>query len=101
MVSYISVTNPLLNNEIAVLDFLTFLFNSNASYSAVNTPRCPLSTLLVNDKRVSIGNSLFVKRFMKGVFVLKPPKARYDIWDRHVVLAILKKFFLEWEFPLM
>ena len=93
--------NPLLYNEIAVLDFLTFLFNNNASYSAVNISRCALSTLLVNDKGVSIGNSPLVKRFMKGVFELRPPKARYDvIWDVNVVLAFLKNFFPEWEFPL-
>ena len=85
----------------AVIEFLTYLFNNNASYSAVNTSRCALSTLLVNSNGVSIGNAPLVKRFMKGVFELNPPKPRYDvIWDVNVVLDFLKNCYPENELSL-
>ena len=93
--------NPLHYNEILVIEFLTSLFNNKASYSAINTARCALSTLLVNDSNVTIGNSSLVKRFLKGVYELRPIRPRYNIiWDINIVLDFLKNFYPEDELSL-
>jgi len=72
---------------------LTSLFSDGAGYSAVNTARSALSTFLRNDQGHTIGKSLHVKRFMKGVFKLRPPLPRYShIWNANVVLDFLRFF---------
>lgn len=80
---------------------MTELFTCNASYSAINTARSALSTLLVNESGITIGNSPLVKRFFKGIFELKPPLARYDtIWDVNIVLNFLKNLYPNCDYPL-
>ena len=50
-----------------------------------------MSTFLFNQSSSSIGNSPIVKRFLKGVFELRPPIPRYHfIWDVQIVLDYLK-----------
>ena len=83
--------DPLQHNEIAVVEFLSYLYHNGASYSAVNSARCALSTLLVNNAGINVGNSALVKRVLKGIFELKPPSPRYEfIWDVNIVLYFLK-----------
>ena len=77
-------------NEVNCVNFLSELFTSGKSYSALNSARSALSTFIVNDYGLTIGNSASVKRFMKGVFELKPPLPRYQfIWDVSIVLDFL------------
>ena len=81
-------------NEGMVIKFLTERFNDGLSYSAINSARSALSTFLVHEYGLTIGNSSLVKRFMKGVFELRPPKPRYkSIWDVNIVLNYLSVFY--------
>lgn len=83
------------------VNFLTSLFNSGNGYSSLNSARSALSTFLINEYGLTIGNSPFVKRFMKGVFELKPPLPRYKfIWDVSIVLNFLSNYFPNENLPL-
>lgn len=84
-----------------VIEYLNYLFQTGLSFSAINTARSMLSTFLVNDYGVTIGNSSLVKRFMKGVFEKKPPVSRYNvIWDVRIVLDYLKNLITDMDTPL-
>ena len=81
-------------DEPQVLEFLTSLFTAGESYSGINSARSALSTFLANEKGTTIGNFPSVKRFLKGVFTLRPPIARYNnIWDVNIVLEYIKIFY--------
>ncbi len=70
------------------------LFTLGSSYSALNTARSTLSTYLTNDAGVTIGTGVAVKRFMKGVFEMRTPGARYmEVWDATIGLDFLKNFY--------
>ena len=77
------------------------MFKKGESYSAINTARSALSAILCNDSGLTIGKFISVKRFMKGVFELKPPLPRYnDIWDANIVIDFLKTFYPNSNLPL-
>ncbi len=65
------------------LNFLSNLYTNGLSYSAINTARSALSSVLdVTDGATPFGQLPLVKRFMKGVFQLRPALPRYNsIWD--------------------
>lgn len=68
------------------LEFLAQELQQPNSYSTINTMRSAISLITHNE----IGNHALIKRFCKGVGVLKPPRPRYDlIWDPAPVLAKL------------
>ena len=91
----------MLYHEVDCVDFLTELFDEGLSYSALNSARCSLSTFLVKPCGTTIGNCMVVKRFMKGVFELRPPVPRYNfIWDVSIVLDYLSNFYPNEELPL-
>ena len=94
-------TNPLLFDEVLAVEFLTVLFQSGIGYSAINSARSAISTLLINNPGLSIGNSPAVKRFLKGVYEIRPPSPKYKvIWDVDIVLQFLKNFHPNEELPL-
>ena len=75
------------------IEFLVSLYNSGLGYSAINTARSALSTVLIMENGVKFGEQPLVCRYMKGVFQLRPALPRYsDIWDVNVVLTYLKTF---------
>ena len=81
-------------DEVLVINFLTILYNNNASYCSINTARSALSCFLFNSNGVSIGNYPSVKRLLKGVFESRPPVPRYgSIWDANIVLVYLSNFY--------
>ena len=81
-------------SESQVLMFLTELFDAGEGYSAINTARSALSSFITNEAGTTIGNFPSVKRFMKGVFALRPSLPRYNfIWDANIVLEYLKIFY--------
>ena len=83
------------------VNFLAELFEEGKSYSSLNTARCTLSTFLINGSGLTIGNSSTVKRFMKGVFELKPPIPRYKfIWDISIVFDFLSFYYPNEDIPL-
>ena len=91
----------MLYNEVSVVEFLSYLFKNGAGYSAVNTARSALSTFLVNEYGLTVGNSIMVKRLMKGIFEIKPPLSRYKvIWDVNIVLEYLRNFSADADLPL-
>ncbi|XP_062571921.1 uncharacterized protein LOC134233885 [Saccostrea cucullata] len=74
-----------------VLSFLTELFQSGSGYSCLNTARSALSSFLQLENCVNIGSHPLIRRFMRGVFVLRPALPRYNVtWDVNIVLKYLK-----------
>lgn len=70
-------------------------------YSAINTARSALSTILVDKHGITIGQYASVKRLLKGVFELRTPMPKYDaIWDVDIVLDYLRIFFPPSDLPL-
>ena len=69
------------------IDFLASLYEDGLGYSAINTARSALSSVLAFPGNVTFGNHPLVSRFLKGVFELKP---YHRIWDVSVVLGHLK-----------
>ena len=81
-------------SEAEVLSFLTSLFHSGEGYSAINTARCALSSFMSDNRQVTIGNFVSIKRFLKGVFELRPSMPRYEhIWDVDIVLDFLRNYY--------
>lgn len=73
-----------------VLDYLTELFNAGLSYSAINTARSSLSSVINVDNK-PVGEHPYVVRFLKGIFNMRPsfPK-NITTWDPDIVLQYLK-----------
>ena len=72
-------------------DFLATLFTSGLGYSAMNTARSALSSVLILPNNITFGAHPLVARFLKGVFELKPSLPRYSsIWDVSIVLQHLR-----------
>ena len=73
-----------------MLDFLTNLYKSGLSYSALNTARSSLSCILNIDGK-PVGEHPLVTRFLRGTFNLRPaiPKSK-AIWDPEILLNYLK-----------
>ncbi|CAG2245652.1 unnamed protein product [Mytilus edulis] len=73
-----------------VLQFLTELFQKGLGYSAINTARSALSSVLDCGKVNPIGNDPLICRFMKGVYNKRPTLPRYEVtWDVDVMLKFL------------
>jgi integrase len=75
----------------AGLSFLQLLRSSGIGYSALNTARSALSSILQLPDGQQFGNHSDVKLFLKGAFNAKPPKPRYiSAWDPADVLKLLQ-----------
>jgi len=85
-------TNPLHASVVTGIDFLAEL-SVKCGYSAVNTARSALSSVLILPEGKTFGEHPLVCRFMKGLFELKPTLPRYsEIWDPEVVLEFLRNW---------
>ena len=83
--------NPLQGALSDGLDFLQSLYDRGLKYSAINTARSALSSILVINN-VPFGQHELVCRFMKGIFTLRPALPRYStIWDVSVVFKYLEQ----------
>ncbi|KYM96635.1 hypothetical protein ALC62_12682 [Cyphomyrmex costatus] len=72
------------------LEFLSQETGNTGSYSSFNTTRSAVSLITVN----AIGNHPLVRRFGKGISIIKPQKPRYDfIWDPAPVISKLAKLY--------
>ena len=70
------------------LDFLSMLYEKGLSYSTINTARSMLSTILQLNVNSSIpfGQLPIVRRFMKGLFELRPALPLHkSIWELTIV----------------
>ena len=78
--------DPVSASVAQAINFLAELVCTGVGYSAINTARSAISTILeVNNS--TFGMHPMAKRFLKGVFEQKPSLPRYDvIWDVNQVL---------------
>lgn len=75
------------------IEYLTSLFKQGKSYSTINSARSALSQYvqLSAETGCDFGKHPLTSKFMKGVFKLRPPTAKYNsTWDVSVVLDKLR-----------
>ena len=73
------------------LAFLTYLYKQGLGYSAINTARSALSSVITLGHKSTFGEHPLVTRFLKGIFELKPSLPRYSsVWDVGTVLKFLQ-----------
>lgn len=78
--------DPHRGTENDLLSFLTKKFEAGASYGTLNTARSAVSLISINE----IATNGVSTRFFKGIFRLRPTKAKYEkTWDPSVVLRTL------------
>ena len=66
-------------------------YQTGSGYSCLNTARSASSSFLQLDNGLTIGTHPLIRRFLKGVFVLRPALPRYNAtWDVNIVLKYLK-----------
>ena len=83
--------DPLHSSAVKVLTYFTELF-STRGYSALNTARAALATIVTLNDGYTIGNHPLIVKFFKGAFNLKPSLPRYtEIWDVHIVFNYLRR----------
>lgn len=85
--------NPFTADVAVGLEFLNIQRKKGLGYSAINTARSALSSIMSRDKAGNeFGSHPLVCRFMKGVFQQKPALPRYsNIWDPNIVLNFLSR----------
>jgi len=75
------------------INFLVELFEKGLGYSALNTARSALSSIITLSSNISFGTHPLVRRFLKGGFESHPSLPRHNIiWDVGIVLDYLKTF---------
>ena len=71
--------------------FLAELYHKGLSYSALNTARSALASVIVLQGNQSFGNHPLVSQFLKGTFTTRPALPKYkEVWDVNTVLERLK-----------
>ena len=77
-----------------VIEFLTELFHTGIGYSAINTARSALSSIILLPGGRPVGEHPLICRFLKGVFELRPALPKYtEIWDVGIVLRYPKALY--------
>lgn len=72
------------------LDFLSLSLTEVGSYATLNIYRSAISLISSNE----IGSHPLIRRFLKGVAVLKPQRPRYDFtWDPFPVIEYLSSLY--------
>ena len=84
-------TNPISPPVASGLNFLAELYHMGLSYSALNTARSALASVIALQGNQSFGNHPRVSRFHKGTFTTRPALPKYkEVWDVNMVLEHLK-----------
>ncbi len=77
-----------------ILSFLADLYQRGMAYNTIGKYRSTISAFHAGFNGISVGNTLEVKRLMKGVANQRPPKPKYTVvWDVEDVLRVLKALF--------
>lgn len=77
---------------IPAIEFLGSLHKQGLGYSAINTARSALSSILPYENGITFGDHPLVCRTLKGIFELKPALPKYSqIWDVNTVLEYFRK----------
>ena len=83
--------NPVLPPVASGLNFLAELYHKGLSYSALNTARSALASVIILKGNQSFGNHPLVSRFLKGTFATRPALPKHkELWDVNTVLEHLK-----------
>ena len=83
----VNVWNPDISH---ILEFFVTLLDQGCGYSAINTARSALSTIIFINN-MPVGKHSLVIIFLRGVFNIKPSLPRYvNTWDVNIVLNFLK-----------
>lgn len=78
------------------LNFLSECYDNGYSYSALNTARSALSTVIMLPSTNTFGLHPLVVRLMKGVFNKRPSLPKYaTTWDINIVLRYLEQLPLK------
>ena len=86
-------SDPLQPTINVIIDFLYDLYKSGVQYSGIGTARSALSGFLslCSEGRIDVGNSVLVKKFMRGVFNKRPALPKYiATWNPDQVLKYLE-----------
>ena len=74
-----------------MLDFLALLYHQGLGYSALNTARSALASIISLQNNHYIGTHPLVKRFFRGVFLQRPSLPKCGVtWDVSIVLNTLR-----------
>lgn len=83
--------NPLKPDATTVVQFLSNLFDTGLSYTAINTARSAISTFVKITGNIDIHKNEIINRFMKGVHNERPMLPRYThTWDVNLVLTYVE-----------
>ena len=83
--------NPISPTVASGINFLAEVYHKGLSYSALNTARSALASVIVLQGNQSFGNHPLVSRFLKGTFTTRPALPKYkEVWDVNTVLEHLK-----------
>ena len=82
-----SGANPISPTLSDILNFLAYQFHQGKQYRSLNCYRSALSSVLAPIDGFDIGRHPLVCRILKGVFQLRPPKAKYTaFWSVEQIL---------------
>ena len=69
-----------------ILNFISCLFDQNCSYDQMKNARSAFSSMIRPLENKTFGQIPIVKRFMKGVFELRPTFPRISVvWDVNIL----------------
>ena len=75
-----------------VLDFLSAMFDKGNSYSAINSAKCAIATIIHIPPYGSLNKHPLMKKYMTGIFNLRPPKPKLSfVWDVDILFRYLEK----------
>ena len=86
----INILNPTLPQACR---FLRMLSDAGVGYSALNTARSAMSTILPSFGKNTFGSHPYVCLLLKGAYERNPPKPKYiQFWDVNKVFSVLKSW---------
>ena len=87
----VSPTSPTIPQ---VIDYLEHIRTTRSlGYSALNTARSALSSILPLINAIPIGQHPLVKTYLRGAYNINPPAPRYsETWDPEQLLRLLKQW---------
>ena len=86
--------HPFTSDVPFAIGFLEHLRNDKRlSYSALNTARSALSSIILPSDNIPFGQHQLVKIYMRGAFNLDPPQPRYQhTWDPQTILTLIRRW---------
>ena len=77
-------------NVYNILDFLSAMFNNNASYSTINCAKCALGNIINIPPYKVLSDHPLIAQYCKGQYNLRPPQPKLSIvWDVKIVFDYL------------